>query len=69
MRKYDFGDLTITLNHGAKTATIRKYDNGKMYAKYRTIRMDYEDWHYYSEYATRRDWEQFMKSSDYYRIY
>lgn len=56
---------TITLNHSAKTYTIRRYDNGKLTAKYRSYPQGSE----FSEYWTESDIKNFLRNSnDYYII-
>lgn len=56
---------TITLNHSAKTYTIRRYDNGKLTAKYRSYPQGRE----FSEYWTESDIKNFLRySNDYYII-
>ena len=56
---------TITLNHSAKTYTIRRYDNGKLTAKYRSYPQYNEffcDW-------TENDIKNFLRySNDYYIV-
>jgi len=56
---------TITLNNSAKTYTIRRFDNGKLTAKYRSYPQGKEfsrDW-------TESDIKNFLKNSnDYYII-
>jgi hypothetical protein len=59
--------LTATPNYANKTFTIRKYENGKIYAKYRTIRLSDEEF-YSCINNTENDWKDFLKSSDYYAI-
>lgn len=55
-------------NYSKRTFTIRKYDeNGKVYAKYRTIQMSKEDFE--SELNnTENDWKYFLRGSDYYVV-
>ena len=56
---------TIKLNHSAKTYTIRAYDNGKLYAKYRSYPQGEE----FTEYWTERDIRSFLRySNDYYEV-
>lgn len=54
---------TITLNRSAKTYTIRRYDNGRLTAKYRS----YPQGSSFSEDWTESDIKNFLRcSSDYY---
>lgn len=56
---------TITLNHSAKTYTIRRYDNGKLTAKYRSNPQGSD----FSEDWTESDIKNFLRNSnDYYVI-
>lgn len=55
---------TITFNRSRKTYTIRCYENGKLYAKYRS----YPQGSKYSEYWTEGDIRQLLKSNDYYEV-
>lgn len=56
---------TITLNHSAKTYTIRRYENGKLTAKYRSYPRGRE----FSEHWTESDIKNFLRySNDYYVI-
>ena len=59
--------IKATANHSKRTFTIRKYIDGKLFAKYRTIEMTPEEFD--SELMnTENDWKQFLKSDDYYKI-
>jgi hypothetical protein len=59
--------IKATPNHSARTFTIRKYIDGKLFAKYRTIKLTSKEFD--SELMnTENDWRQFLKSSDYYKI-
>ena len=55
-------------NKRKHTFTIRVYHNGKLSVKYRTVRQNNDDFNYYSNYATQRDWEQFLKTDEYYTV-
>jgi len=59
---------TVKANNSKRTLTIREFINGKLVSKYRSIRLDKDEFHYYSNFATQRDIRQFLHSSDYYRI-
>jgi hypothetical protein len=52
----------ITLNRKNKTYTIRRYDNGKLTAKYRSLPQG-ED---FSENWTENDIKTFLRYGDYY---
>ena len=60
-------EITATANQSARTFTIRiSYPDGtKM--KYRTIQLDKNEFNS-CEYNTESDWNEFLKSSDYYKI-
>lgn len=54
---------SITLNHSAKTYTIRRYDNGRLTSKYRS----YPQGSNFSECWTEMDIINFLRhSNDYY---
>lgn len=56
---------TIALNHSKKTYTIRRYDNGKLTAKYRSNPQGRD----FSEHWTENDIKGFLRdSNDYYVI-
>ena len=56
---------TITLNRSKKTYTIRRYDNGKVTAKYRS----YPQGRDFSEHWTENDIKNFLRySNDYYPV-
>jgi len=56
---------TITLNRSRKTYTIRRFDNGKVTAKYRS----YPQGHNFSEHWTEHDIKNFLRySGDYYEV-
>lgn len=57
---------TITLNHSKRTYTIRKYENGKIVAKYRSYPQSKES---FSQYWTEHDIRNYLrKSNDYYIV-
>lgn len=60
--------IKATANHGKRTFTLRIYDNGHLYAKYRTIPQDRENFNYYANFATQNDWRQFLKTDEYYVV-
>lgn len=60
-------EIKVTANRSKRTFTIRKYDNGELYAKYRTYPMSREEFER-EEWNTENDWEQFLKSDDYYVV-
>ena len=58
-------NLKVTTNKSKRTFTLRFYDNGKCYSKYRTLRFskdDFED----MECNTESDWKYFLNAEDYY---
>ena len=56
---------TITLNRKKRTYTIRAYENGKLYAKYRSNPQGKE----FSEHWTENDIRNFLRySNDYYEV-
>ena len=59
--------IKATANQSKRTFTIRKYINGKLFAKYRTTQMSKEEFNR-EEMNTENDWKQFLKSDDYYKI-
>jgi regulator of protease activity HflC (stomatin/prohibitin superfamily) len=69
MKTFENSEMRITANEKQRTFTIYKKDvNGRCYAKYRTIPQSKEDFHYYSNFATARDWNQFMHTDEYYLV-
>jgi len=59
--------ITVTANYSKRTFTIRKYDDGNLYAKYRTYPMskaEFED----AEMNTNNDWKDFLKTNNYYVV-
>jgi hypothetical protein len=62
-------NITITAkgNQRERTFTLRCYNNGKMYAKYRTTPMTQEEFD--SEgMNTQNDWKQFLTTDEYYKV-
>ena len=59
--------IKATANQSKRTFTIRKYIDGKLFAKYRTIQMSQEEFDS-EEMNTENDWKQFLKSDDYYKV-
>lgn len=60
--------IKATANHSKRTFTLRIYEDGKLYEKYRTIPQNKEDFNYYDNFATHRDWLQFLKTDEYYVV-
>ena len=60
--------IEVKANQSKRTFTIRCYDNGKMYAKYRTIVFVQGDFDI-EEMNTSSDWQHFLDNTDeYYKI-
>jgi len=59
--------IKATLNYSKRTFTIRKYISGKLFVKYRTIKMSEDEFNSESM-NTCNDWKQFLKSDDYYKL-
>ncbi len=59
--------IKVTPNYSKRTFTIRKYIDGKLFAKYRTIEMNEEEFDR-EEFNTGNDWKQFLKFDNYYKI-
>lgn len=60
-------ELKAVPNYSARTFTIRAYCKGVMYAKYRTVRLNKEEFN--SELMnTTNDWKQFLKTDNYYKV-
>jgi hypothetical protein len=58
--------IKATPNYSKRTFTIRKYIEGQLFAKYRTIKMGKEDFDC-ENMNTENDWKQFLKSDEYYK--
>lgn len=59
---------TIKGNARLRTLTIRAFDGGKLYAKYRSLPQTANEYNYYTQYATQSDIKEFLKIKDYYVI-
>jgi hypothetical protein len=59
--------LKVTPNYSKRTFTIRKYDNGKVYSKYRTSPRSMEEFES-EEMNTEGDWRYFLRSSNDYLV-
>ena len=59
--------IKVAANQSKRTFTIRKYIDGKLFAKYRTIEMSQEEFNS-EEMNSENDWREFLKSDDYYRV-
>jgi len=59
--------IKVTSNQNKRTFTIRKYIDGKLFVKYRTIQMTQQEFDL-EEMNTENDWKQFLKTDDYYAI-
>jgi len=59
--------LKVTPNYSQRTFTIREYDNGKVFSKYRTFTMSKEE---FEEEAlnTESDWKSFLRTTDSYSL-
>ena len=61
-------EIKVKANHQNRTFTIRKYENGKVYVKFRTCRQskkDFED----MQNNTEGDWKNYLSTSgDYYEV-
>jgi len=55
--------IRVTANQKRRLFTIRKYTNGKMYAKYRTLQMSTEEFKS-NEHNTDNDWKWFLQKYD-----
>lgn len=54
----------IAFNRSKKTYTIRRYDNGKLTAKYRSLPQGKE----FTENWTEGDIRNFLKTDEYYKV-
>lgn len=54
--------VTATSNKTKRTFTIRKFENGKVYTKYRTMPMGKEDFND-NTFNTSNDWQQFLRNN------
>lgn len=55
-------------NKRERTITITKSENGRPYARYRSVKLTKEEFNYYTNHATENDIRQFLKSDDYNEI-
>jgi hypothetical protein len=60
-------NLKITSNKSARTFTIRKLENNKVYAKFRTYQFDKEEFNN-AIFWTENDWRNWLKTNAYKRI-
>jgi hypothetical protein len=58
-------NLKVTSNQSKRTFTLRMYDNGKCYSKYRTLRFSKDEFEE-MEMNTESDWKCFLNAEDYY---
>ena len=54
-------------NQKKRTFTIRKFDNGHLFAKYRTFQMSKDEFEE-NEINTENDWNDFLKSDSYFEV-
>ena len=59
--------ITATANNKNRTYTIRQYDKDILISKYRTFKMNKQDFKS-NIHNTLNDWKQYLKSYEYYRI-
>jgi len=59
--------IKVSANQSKRTFTIRKIIDGKIFVKYRTIQMSQEEFDL-EEMNTQQDWQQFLKTNDYYKV-
>ena len=59
--------VIATANQSKRTFTIRKFINGKLFAKYRTFQMSKDEFEA-EEMNTENDWKQFLKTDEYYTV-
>lgn len=57
----------ISSNKKERTITFKVWYNAKEFTKYKTLKLDKETYNYYTDFATNRDWETFMKTDEYYK--
>jgi len=58
-------NLKVTPNKSKRTFTLRFYDNGKCYSKYRTQQFSKDEFQD-MEFNTENDWKYFLRTEDYY---
>ena len=59
--------IKATANHHAQTFTLRVYHDNKLTSKYKTFLMDKNEFDS-CLHNTEKDWKQFLKSEEYYKI-
>jgi hypothetical protein len=59
--------ITATPNFSKRTFTIRRFYDGKLFAKYRTVQMGLEEFDE-TEMSTFNDWKDFLKGQEYYAV-
>jgi len=59
--------IKVKANQSKRTFTIRTYSNGQLTAKYRTNVFSKDEFES-EENNTPNDWNQFLKSDDYYSV-
>jgi len=60
--------VKVTPNYNKRTYTIKEYINGKLFAKYRTYKMNRKEFDS-SEFDTENDWKYFLNhTNDYYLV-
>lgn len=59
--------IKTTANYSNRTFTIRTYIDGKFSSKYRTIKLSKDEFQSCLN-NTENDWNDFLKSSDYYEV-
>ena len=59
--------IEVKSNNKQRTFTIRTYVDGVLSSKYRTIKMSKEEFNS-SQYYTSNDWNEFLKTNDYYLV-
>jgi hypothetical protein len=60
--------IKATANQRLRRFTLRCYENGKLYAKYKTVFMTQEEFNS-AEFWTQEDWKQFLRTTDeYYKV-
>ena len=65
--KKEIETIRVASNQRQRTFTIRKYINGKLFTKYRTIQLSQQEFDRESH-NTENDWKQFLKSDNYYIV-
>lgn len=59
--------LKATPNYSARTFTIRKYIEGKLFAKYRTSKLSAKEFDS-CEMQTQNDWKYFLRTNEYHTV-